>query len=347
MKNQAGKFVEPTIESTTAAAAAGGQEHAGRLPGVARRTRRGTTPTRSRASPGSWSTRTSRTRPRARRSWSSSGGRSTTASGIRADLLYAPLPAPVVKQIEAKIKQITFSRQAAPGGAIALGRRLDARGWRTADGRPCPRERSAGRAADSAIALYRDADAGLGVAGRSLLAGGLWSRRSAGSVGRDPRLRPRLPDHLALGSGAGEFGALPFIYGTLVSSLLALLSRCRSRSARRSSSPSWRRAGSRPPVAFLVELLAAMPSVVYGLWGIFVLVPLLRDRGRARARTDASASCRSSRARPTASSMLAGALILAIMILPTITSVSREVLRAVPERAARGRARRSAPRAGR
>src|SRR5262245_48481591 len=75
---------------------------------------------------------------------------------------------------------------------------------------------------------------------------------------------------------AGEFGAFPFIWGTLYSSILALListpvalgiavflaDLC----------PAW----LRPPLVFLTELLAAIPSIVYGLWGIFVLVPVVR-----------------------------------------------------------------------
>ena len=76
---------------------------------------------------------------------------------------------------------------------------------------------------------------------------------------------------------AGEFGALPFIYGTLVSSLLALLIAVPLSLGAAiflaELAPAW----IRPPIAFLIEMLAAIPSVVYGLWGIFVLVPWLRD----------------------------------------------------------------------
>jgi ABC-type phosphate transport system permease subunit len=76
---------------------------------------------------------------------------------------------------------------------------------------------------------------------------------------------------------AGDFGALPFIYGTLVSSLLALLLAVPLSLGAAiylaELAPAW----VRPPVAFLIEMLAAVPSVVYGLWGIFVLVPWLRD----------------------------------------------------------------------
>ena len=76
---------------------------------------------------------------------------------------------------------------------------------------------------------------------------------------------------------AGEFGALPFIWGTLYSSILALLiCDARSRSASRSSSPSCVPDWLKQPLVFLTELLAAIPSIVYGLWGIFVLVPAVR-----------------------------------------------------------------------
>jgi phosphate transport system permease protein len=128
---------------------------------------------------------------------------------------------------------------------------------------------------------------------------------------------------------AGEFGALPFIYGTLVSSLLALLIAVPLSLGAAiflaELAPSW----VRPPVAFLIEMLAAVPSVVYGLWGIFVLVPWLRDWVQpALARTLGFLPL--FQGPPYGIGMLAAGLILAIMIVPYITSVSREVLLAVP-----------------
>ena len=142
-------------------------------------------------------------------------------------------------------------------------------------------------------------------------------------------LRLALPGHVDWDPVAESFGALPFIYGTLVSSLLALLIAVPLALGAAiflaELAPFW----IRPPIAFLVELLAAVPSVVYGLWGIFVLVPWLRDWVEP-ALGQRSASCRSSRARPTASACWPRASILAIMIVPYITSVSREVLLAVP-----------------
>jgi phosphate transport system permease protein len=128
---------------------------------------------------------------------------------------------------------------------------------------------------------------------------------------------------------AGEFGALPFIYGTLVSSLLALLIAVPLSLGAAiflaELAPAW----VRPPVAFLIEMLAAVPSVVYGLWGIFVLVPWLRDWVQpALGRTLGFLPL--FQGPPYGVGMLAAGLILSIMIVPYITSVSREVLLAVP-----------------
>src|SRR5204862_6256020 len=87
----------------------------------------------------------------------------------------------------------------------------------------------------------------------------------------------------------------------------------------------------RQPVAFFVDLLAAIPSVVYGLWGIFVLHPLLREDVmpflRDTLHLGATPFFRGPAYGP---SMLSAGLILAIMALPYISAVSREVLMAVP-----------------
>ena len=128
---------------------------------------------------------------------------------------------------------------------------------------------------------------------------------------------------------AGEFGALPFVYGTLVSSLLALLIAVPLSLGAAiflaELAPAW----IRPPIAFLTEMLAAVPSVVYGLWGIFVLVPFLRDwvqpgLGKALGFLPLF------QGPPYGIGMLAAGIVLSIMIVPYITSVSREVLLAVP-----------------
>lgn len=128
-----------------------------------------------------------------------------------------------------------------------------------------------------------------------------------------------------------QFGAAPMIYGTIVSSVLALalatplalgvalfLSEF---------SPRW----LKQPLAFLVDLLAAIPSVVYGLWGIFVLLPLLRDSVMPFLADTLGLGNTPFFSGPAyGNSMLGAAVILAIMILPYISAVSREVLMAVP-----------------
>jgi len=125
------------------------------------------------------------------------------------------------------------------------------------------------------------------------------------------------------------YGALPFIYGTLVSSLLALLIAVPISLGvavyLAELAPGW----VRKPLGFTVELLAAIPSVVYGLWGIFVLAPWLRETVQPPL-ASAFGFLPLFTGTPRGFGMLAGALILAIMILPTIASVSRDVMRAVP-----------------
>jgi phosphate transport system permease protein len=128
---------------------------------------------------------------------------------------------------------------------------------------------------------------------------------------------------------SGSFGALPFIYGTVVSSLLAVamsvplallvaifvLEIC----------PQFLRG----PISFLTELLAAIPSVVYGLWGVFVLVPIIRDQvgpvlekylGWTGFFTEPNFGV----------SIFTASVILAIMIFPVISSLSRDVMKVVP-----------------
>jgi len=124
------------------------------------------------------------------------------------------------------------------------------------------------------------------------------------------------------------YGAWPYIYGTLVSSLLALVIAVPISIGTAvfltELAPRW----MRTPVGFMVELLAAVPSVVYGLWGIFVMIPALRSVQEVlKARLGFLPFFQGP---AQGYSMMAGALILAIMILPFITSVSREVIKAVP-----------------
>jgi len=126
----------------------------------------------------------------------------------------------------------------------------------------------------------------------------------------------------------GEFGAFPFIWGTLYSAILALLlatpvalgiaiflsELC----------PDW----LRTPLTFLTELLASIPSIVYGLWGVFVLVPMVRDLQMALPKSITALPLFSGP--PVGVNMLSASLILAIMVIPFTSSVAREVLRAVP-----------------
>src|SRR5205823_7303235 len=128
---------------------------------------------------------------------------------------------------------------------------------------------------------------------------------------------------------AGKFGALPFMYGTCITSLLALLVAVPFGVA-----SSIFLAEMAPPklssmLTFLIELLAAVPSVIYGLLGIFILVPLIRDylvpvlKGAFGYLPIFEGSF-------FGVSLLSAGLVLSVMVVPFIVSVSREVLLAVP-----------------
>ena len=128
---------------------------------------------------------------------------------------------------------------------------------------------------------------------------------------------------------AEQFGALPFIYGTAISSLIALIIAVPLSIAAAvyltELAPIW----IRQPIVSLIEMLAAIPSVILGLWGIFVMIPWLRVHAFPFLKKIFGWT-------PLFDgpiygvSMLAGGIIIAIMILPIITSVSREILRSVP-----------------
>src|ERR1700674_2561309 len=126
-----------------------------------------------------------------------------------------------------------------------------------------------------------------------------------------------------------QFGALPFIYGTLVSSLLALLMAVPLAVGVAVFTTEMCPPILRGPLSFFTELLAAIPSVIYGLWAIFVLVPILRTYVQPfLART--LGWTRLFQGPPYGYGMLAAGIILAIMIVPIISSITREVLTAVP-----------------
>jgi phosphate transport system permease protein len=128
---------------------------------------------------------------------------------------------------------------------------------------------------------------------------------------------------------AEEFGAFPLIFGTLLSSLIALLIAVPLSLGVAIYLTEFAPKVVRQPVAFLIGLLAAIPSVVYGLWGIFVLIPVLRTTAFPLLR-DALGFLPLFQGAIYGPSMLAAGIILAIMVMPYVMSVSREVLLAVP-----------------
>jgi phosphate transport system permease protein len=159
------------------------------------------------------------------------------------------------------------------------------------------------------LVLFIDARAALAKAGLGFITGQVW----------DPT--------------AGIFGALPYIYGTIVTSLIGLVIATPLAVGAAlyivEYAPSW----LRTPVSFTVELLAVIPSVIYGFWGIAVLAPFIRDHierplKSAIGETPVLGQLVAGPAR--GRDMLVAGVILSIMILPTIMSVAREVISTVP-----------------
>ncbi len=126
----------------------------------------------------------------------------------------------------------------------------------------------------------------------------------------------------------GRFGALPFIFGTLVSSLLALALAVPGGFLVALYVTELGPRRLRGPISALVEMLAAVPSVVYGLWGVFVLAPAVR--AGAPTVTRALGGLPFFRGPSQGVGMLTASLVLALMVLPTIAAVMRDVLSAVP-----------------
>jgi phosphate transport system permease protein len=127
----------------------------------------------------------------------------------------------------------------------------------------------------------------------------------------------------------GELGALPFVYGTMMTSVVALVLAVPVAVGVALFLTDLGPPVLRRPVAALVELLAAVPGVVYGLWASIVLAPLLRttiEPGLERSLGFLPVF----RGPKVGVGLLCASLVLAVMILPTIASISREVLRAVP-----------------
>ena len=128
----------------------------------------------------------------------------------------------------------------------------------------------------------------------------------------------------------GHFSALPFLYGTLVTSFLALLLAVPLAIGVAVFLTEMCPKVFRAPLAFITELLAAIPSVIYGLWAVFILVPLLRERLNPMLIKSLGWTGFFGEDNPTGLGFLAGGIILAIMILPIVSSLTREVMTAVP-----------------
>ena len=132
------------------------------------------------------------------------------------------------------------------------------------------------------------------------------------------------------------FGALPFIFGTVVSSVIALVIAVPISLGIAIFLVEQAPKKIATPIAFLVELLAAIPSVVYGLWGIFVLAPFIRDYlGVFLVRYFGwiplfDASLTESGTLPTGTGLFTAGVILALMVTPIITAVVRDILEVVP-----------------
>jgi len=127
---------------------------------------------------------------------------------------------------------------------------------------------------------------------------------------------------------SGDFGALPFIWGTLYSAILALVLSTPVALGIAIFISELSPAMLRQPLAYLTELLAAIPSIVYGLWGIVVLVPMVRKLELLTPPMLRKFPLFTGP--PLGVGMLAAALILAVMIVPLTSSVAREVLKNVP-----------------
>ena len=127
-----------------------------------------------------------------------------------------------------------------------------------------------------------------------------------------------------------QYGALPFIFGTVVSSLLALLIAVPLGVGTAVFLTELAPPRIRQPIVSVIEMLAAIPSVIFGLWGIFVMIPWLRAH-LFPSLQQTLGFLPLFKGPIYGVSMLAAGIIIAIMILPIITSVSREILRSVPD----------------
>jgi phosphate transport system permease protein len=127
-----------------------------------------------------------------------------------------------------------------------------------------------------------------------------------------------------------EFGALPAIYGTLVSSLIGLIIAVPISLGAAifltELAPHWMRS----PASFLIEMLAAIPSVIIGLWGLFVLVPIVRSPIESWLGNNLG-FLPLFQGPPFGVGFLSAGIILAVMVIPIITAISRDAMKAVPD----------------
>jgi phosphate transport system permease protein len=130
-------------------------------------------------------------------------------------------------------------------------------------------------------------------------------------------------------SVTGQFGALPAIYGTLLTSAISLIIAVPISLGAAiflvELAPSW----IRGPGSFLIEMLAAIPSVIIGLWALFVLVPFVKEPIQYWLR-DYLSFLPLFQGPPFGQGFLSAGIVLAIMVIPIITAMSRDVMRAVP-----------------
>jgi phosphate transport system permease protein len=128
---------------------------------------------------------------------------------------------------------------------------------------------------------------------------------------------------------AGEFGALPYLYGTVVSSALAMLIAVPLGLGAAVFLAELAPRGVGAAVSFVAELLASIPSIVYGVWGLFVLAPVLRQWVEPWLAAHLG-FLPLFQGFPFGIGMLNAGIVLAVMILPTIVSIGREILAATP-----------------
>ena len=132
---------------------------------------------------------------------------------------------------------------------------------------------------------------------------------------------------------AEAFGSLPFVYGTIVTTVVAVVIATPIAVGAAIFLTEFAPRRLRGPVAYVIELLAYIPSIVYGLWAIFVLVPVMRNQVEPALQNTVGRLPIVGQlfsGPPIGLDLLTGGVVLAIMILPILTAVSREVLLAVP-----------------